>query len=106
VTPTAGHPARLDVAGALLSTVGMVYGIVRSADDGWADPITLASIGTGLLPLAGFVAVELRAAAPIMPLRLFASPERAGAYAARFLLIGAMISCFLFLSQFLKGVDG
>jgi ABC-type Fe3+ transport system permease subunit len=41
------------VAGAVLSTVGMVslvYGIVRSADAGWADPITLAAIGTGLLP--------------------------------------------------------
>jgi predicted MFS family arabinose efflux permease len=41
-----------------------------------------------------------------MPLRLFASRERAGAYAARFLFIGAMISYFLFVSQFLQGVRG
>jgi EmrB/QacA subfamily drug resistance transporter len=109
VSPTPGRPARLDVTGALLSTVGMVslvYGIVRSADAGWSDPITLAAIGTGLLLLAVFVGVESRAAEPIMPLRLFASPERAGAYSARFLFIGAMITYFLFLSQFLQGVYG
>jgi MFS family permease len=84
---------RLDVPGAASSTLGMValvYGIVRSADTGWADPTTLVTVAGGLLLLAAFVAIERRAPRPIMPLRLFSSRQRAGAYAARLLFLGAM----------------
>ncbi|RYV49633.1 MFS transporter [Pengzhenrongella frigida] len=109
VPVTEGRPGRLDLTGAFTSTLGMtslVYGIVRSADTGWDDLGTLAALVAGALLLAGFVVVESRVAQPIMPLRLFASRERNGAYAARLLFIGAMISYFLFLSQFLQGVFG
>jgi predicted MFS family arabinose efflux permease len=41
-----------------------------------------------------------------MPLRLFASRERSGAYAARMLFLGAMIGFFYFTTQFLQGVHG
>jgi hypothetical protein len=44
---TEPRPGRLDAAGAISSTFGMtalVYGIVRSADAGWADPVTLAPV--------------------------------------------------------------
>lgn len=47
-----------------------------------------------------------RAAQPIMPLRLFASRERSGAYMARMLFLGAMIGFFFFTTQFLQGVYG
>src|SRR5207244_7267471 len=43
---------------------------------------------------------------PITPLRLFASRERAGAYAARVLFVGSMFGMFFFLTQYLQGVDG
>jgi hypothetical protein len=36
-----------------------------------------------------FLLNEMRAAQPILPLRLFASRERSGAYAARMLFIGS-----------------
>src|SRR4051812_36014975 len=54
---TARHPGRPDLAGALSSTVGvssLVFGIVHSADAGWADPITLLAIGVGLVLVAVF----------------------------------------------------
>jgi predicted MFS family arabinose efflux permease len=41
-----------------------------------------------------------------MPLRLFASRERAGAYAARILFLGAMMGFWFFITQFLQGVLG
>jgi predicted MFS family arabinose efflux permease len=41
-----------------------------------------------------------------MPLRLFASSERAGAYAARILYLGAMLGFWFFITQFLQGVYG
>jgi predicted MFS family arabinose efflux permease len=56
--------------------------------------------------LVWFVALERRASQPITPLRLFASRERSGAYAARMLAVGGMFSMFFFMSQYLQGVRG
>jgi EmrB/QacA subfamily drug resistance transporter len=100
---------RLDVAGALSSTLGMtslVYGIVRTASAGWSDPYTVASLLAGVVLLAFFVWHEWRAPQPIMPLRLFASRERAGAYLARVLFLGAMMGFWFFMTQYLQGVIG
>ena len=41
-----------------------------------------------------------------MPLRLFRSRERSGAYAARMLYLGAMIGFFYFTTQLLQGAMG
>jgi predicted MFS family arabinose efflux permease len=41
-----------------------------------------------------------------MPLRLFASAERSGAYAARILFLGAMMGFWFFITQFLQVVKG
>ena len=51
-----------------------------------------------------FVAAESRAEQPILPLRLFASRERSGAYGARMLVVSAMFGMFFFVTQFLQGV--
>jgi EmrB/QacA subfamily drug resistance transporter len=106
---TERRPGRFDLAGAASSTLGMtavVFGIVRAGTAGWTDPLTIASLSAGAVLLALFVANERRAEQPITPLRLFASRERAGAYAARILFVGAMFGMFFFLTQFLQGVDG
>src|SRR4051794_13468626 len=98
-----------DALGAVASTLGMtalVFGIVRSAEAGWTDTLTLAAVFAGLLLLALFVANERRAAQPIMPLRLFSSRERSGAYAARLLFLGAMAPFWFFTTQWLQSVAG
>ncbi len=99
----------MDLLGALTSTMGMiclVFGIVQSADSGWTAPQTLASVSSGIILLAIFVAIELRAGQPIMPLHLFASRQRSGAYVARMLFLGGMVSFFYFTTQFLQNVLG
>jgi len=106
---TPRHPGRLDLAGALSSTLGasaLVYGIVRSADAGWGDTVTIAALVLGIVLVAFFVANQQRAAQPLMPLRLFASRQRTGAYAARFLFNGVLLSFFFFMTQYLQGVSG
>jgi EmrB/QacA subfamily drug resistance transporter len=106
---TERRAGRFDLPGALSSTVGMtalVYGIVRSADAGWSDPLTSAALAVGALLLALLVLNERRAPQPIMPLRLFASRERAGAYGGRILYLGAMLGFWFFLTQYLQGVYG
>ncbi|MGY4858773.1 MFS transporter [Cryobacterium sp. AP23] len=100
---------RFDVLGAITSTLGMtalVYGIVRSAEEGWADPVTLAAVAAGVVLLALFVLVESRAAQPIMPLRLFRNRQRSGANGARMLFLGAMMGYFFFITQYMQGVLG
>ena len=56
--------------------------------------------------LVVFVVTESRAAQPIMPLRLFASRTRTGAYLTRLLYLGAMIGFFFFTSQYLQEALG
>jgi predicted MFS family arabinose efflux permease len=106
---TAGHPGRLDVAGALSSTLGvsaLVFGIVHSADAGWTDPVTLIALAASLVLVALFIVNQKQSPQPLMPLRLFSSRDRAGAYGARFLFNGALLSFYFFMSQYLQGVAG
>jgi EmrB/QacA subfamily drug resistance transporter len=103
------QPGRFDLAGALTSTIGMsalVYGFVNAASDGWSDTRTIGSFAAGALLLAAFVVTELRAEAPITPLRLFADRNRSTSYVARLLLVAGMMGMFFFLTQFLRGVLG
>jgi predicted MFS family arabinose efflux permease len=98
---------RFDVVGAVSSTLGMgalVFGIVNSTDAGWISPATVTSLAAAAVLLTLLVVNERRAKQPIMPLRLFASRERAGAYAARMLFAGTMIAFFYLTTQFLQGV--
>jgi EmrB/QacA subfamily drug resistance transporter len=109
LTETPRHAGRLDLAGALCCTLGvsaLVFGIVHSADAGWGDPVTLGALAAGAALVTLFLANQQRAAEPLMPLRLFADRTRAGAYAARFLFNGVLVSWFFFMTQFLQGVSG
>jgi EmrB/QacA subfamily drug resistance transporter len=103
------RPGQLDAIGALCSTLGMtalVYGLVRAAEAGWADGLTIATLLAGLVLLGLLVVNERRATQPIMPLRLFASAERSAAYAGRVLFLGAMMGFWFFITQYLQTVNG
>lgn len=100
---------RFDVTGALTSTLGigaLVFGLLHGSEAGWGDPITLGSFAASVALLVTFVLAESRAAQPIMPLRLFGSRTRTGAYLVRLTYLGAMIGFFFFTTQFLQGVLG
>ena len=105
---TPPRSGRLELSGALTSTLGasaLVYGIVHSSDAGWKNPQTVGALVLGLGFLGLFVASQRRSPQPIMPLRLLADRHRAGAYAARFVFNGALLS-FFFMTQYLQGVHG
>jgi EmrB/QacA subfamily drug resistance transporter len=107
ISETPKHPGHFDVGGAVSSTLGMtalVYGLVRAAEAGWHDELALAALALGVLMIAAFVWIERRVRQPILPLRLLASRERAGAYLARMLFLGGAVGFWFFSTQFLQGV--
>ncbi|MDQ1727342.1 MAG: hypothetical protein QOK14_1387 [Frankiaceae bacterium] len=109
LTETTRTRGRVDIAGALTSTLGMagiVYGFTEAASAGWKATSTVGAFGVGIVLLAAFVFVERRVETPITPLRLFASRDRVFSYLARLGLVGGMFGMFFFLTQFLTDVLG
>jgi EmrB/QacA subfamily drug resistance transporter len=104
---TPRHRGHFDLPGALAVTIGMtalVYGFVRAAEDGWGTTGTLASLAVGVALLGAFVAIEREAVQPIVPLRLFASRQRSGAYLSRIAMLGGLMTTFFVFTQYLQGV--
>ncbi|WP_228975691.1 MFS transporter [Streptomyces sp. DH12] len=102
-------PGRFDLAGALTSTLGMVllvYGFIRAAQEGWSDPLTLASFGAALVILTAFVLLERRSRQPITPLHMFTDRNRAGTYGMMLSLAAAIFGMFFFLTLFVQNVLG
>jgi len=109
ITESPRQPGRFDLTGAVISIAGMtalVYAFIRAASSGWADRLTLAAFAVAAVMLAAFLLTESRARQPITPLRLFASPARAGSYLARLLLVAGMFGMFFFLTQFVQDILG
>lgn len=101
--------AHLDLPGAITGTLGvgsLVFAFTHAASAGWGEPVTLVSLAAGLLLLATFLAIEVRAGEPLIPPRLFADRDRAAAYVNFFLGPMAMMSMFFFLTQFLQDIRG
>lgn len=106
---TSRQSGRFDLPGALLSTLGMVglvYGLVYAAEQGWARWGTVVPLAGAIVLLTVFLLTETRAAQPILPLQLLACPGRSGAYAARVLFTGAAMGFFFYATQFLQIVLG
>ncbi|HEY7455347.1 MAG TPA: MFS transporter [Thermoleophilaceae bacterium] len=99
----------LDLRGVALASsglLGVVFGIVRSQALGWTSTTVLGSIGIGLVLLAAFVAWELRAPAPMLPMRFFRNRGFAATNGVAFaMFFGAFGSIFL-LAQFFQVAQG
>src|SRR5437660_2348120 len=71
---THGSNRRLDLPGLALSAAGLfavVWGLVRGNQAGWASTEIVSSIAAGVIVLALFMLWELRAEAPMLPMRFF-----------------------------------
>ncbi|PYQ61984.1 MAG: hypothetical protein DMF53_14135 [Acidobacteria bacterium] len=100
---------RLDLAGALLATLGLggvTFGLIESQHRGWSDLWVVGSLLLGTAALAGFLAVEARSAAPMMPLSLFRSRTFAGANLLTLWLYAALGGTLFFLPFDLIQVRG
>jgi len=104
------HPGRrppLDVAGAVLATaamVALVYSVVRTSTYAWASPQTLGGLALAVVLGAAFVAVERRAAAPLVRLGILRARSLSVACLVIFLIACGQFSAFYFASLYLQGV--
>ena len=101
--------ARLDVAGAITVTASLmlaVYGIVGGNEAGWLSLQTIALIGAAVALLALFIAIEARAAHPLMPLTLFAARNVALANVIGVLWAAAMFAWFFLSALYMQRVLG
>lgn len=76
----AGHA--LDVAGAAFATIalgGIVYAFIEAPTQGWRAPWVAGSLVLGLVAGVAFFVAEARAAAPMLPLKLFRIRDFSGA---------------------------
>jgi EmrB/QacA subfamily drug resistance transporter len=104
-----GPGTRLDLIGATLATVGLagvVWGIVRGNDLGWTSGEVLATLGLGAVVLVAFVVWESRAAAPMLPLRLFRSRAFTATNVVSLAMYFGTFGSIFLLAQFLQTVQG
>jgi EmrB/QacA subfamily drug resistance transporter len=98
-----GPRVALDVPGLALGTgaaLGLVWGLVRGNSAGWSSPEVVAALVGGALLVAVFVAWELRAHAPLLPMRLFRSRAFSAGSAAIFFLNASLTGAVFFMAQF------
>ncbi|WP_123028968.1 MDR family MFS transporter [Mycolicibacterium stellerae] len=100
----------IDYAGILLVGLG-ASGLTLATSWGggeyaWSSPVIISLFSVSAAALAGFVWVETRAAEPILPIRLFASPVFTVCCILGFIVGFAMLGALTFLPTFMQFVDG
>jgi EmrB/QacA subfamily drug resistance transporter len=106
---TRGPASSLDLPGLGLASVGLlglVWGLIHGNGDGWTSPQIVASLTAGALLTAGFVAWELHARAPMLPMRFFRDRAFAAANGASLFMYFGMFGSIFLLTQFLQTVQG
>jgi EmrB/QacA subfamily drug resistance transporter len=100
-----GPGTALDMLGVALVTgaaLGVVWGLVRGNGAGWTSLEVVVALAAGCLLALAFVAWELRAGAPMVPMRFFGTRAFASGIAASFLFYASLYGTVFFLPQFLQ----
>jgi nitrate/nitrite transporter NarK len=79
-----------------------VFGIVRGHELGWTSTGIVASLAVGAALLAGFVAWELRAPAPMLPMRFFRSRAFAASNGVSLAMYFGVFGSIFLLAQFFQ----
>jgi EmrB/QacA subfamily drug resistance transporter len=104
-----GGDTGLDLPGLGLvsaAAFGIVWGLVRGNAAGWGSPEVSGALAAGLLLVAAFVARELRAAEPMLPMRFFRSRAFTAGNAAIFFTFASLFGAVFFFAQMLQTALG
>jgi EmrB/QacA subfamily drug resistance transporter len=106
---TRGPFGSVDLRGLVLASAGLfgiVWGLVRGNSIGWGSPEIVGALLGGAAVTALFVAWELRAEHPMLPMRFFRSRTFTLANAAAMLMSFGMFGSVFLLAQFFQTVQG
>src|SRR4051812_14413043 len=109
LTESHGPARELDLPGLALGgfgLLGIVYGIVRGNELGWASTGILASLIAGAVLVGAFIAWELRAPHPMLPMRFFRSRGFAAANGVGFVMSFGVFGSIFLLAPFLQVTQG
>lgn len=98
----------LDLAGALLGTVGLAgttYALVDYGGAGWTAAVVATAVA-GVLGLVAFVLVERRSRHPMLPVDIFTDRQFTAANLVTFAVYGALSGLFFLLVVHLQVVAG
>ena len=102
---TRGPATRFDMPGVVLVTVGaggILWGLVRGGEAGWASTEVVAAFALGAAALAGFAAWERRAPEPMLPGRLLRVRAFTAANATGFLQSAALFSAAFLAAEYFQ----
>ncbi len=104
-----GLRAGADVLGAVLVTGALmlgVYTIVKAEQYGWVSAHTLGLGAVSVALLVGFLVRQVKAANPLLPLRIFRSRNVSGANVVQILMIAGMFGMFFLGTLYMQYVLG
>jgi EmrB/QacA subfamily drug resistance transporter len=102
-----GADTALDIRGLALVTggaLGLVWGLVRGNQAGWGSAEVIGALVGGALLVAAFVAWELRAREPMLPMRFFRSRSFSAGNTAIFFTFASLFAAVFFYAQLLQTV--
>ncbi|MBO2451347.1 DHA2 family efflux MFS transporter permease subunit [Actinomadura barringtoniae] len=109
LTESHGPRKPLDLVGTFLVSAGLlgiVLGLVEGNGRGWTSPLVLTALIAGAAVLTGFLAYELRAVNPMLPMAIFKSRGFSAVNAVALVMSFGMFGAVFLLAQFLQGVQG
>jgi EmrB/QacA subfamily drug resistance transporter len=99
----------LDIPGLAASGVGLfalTFGFIEANSYGWSSPEILGAFAVAAIALVGFVVLEKRQRAPMLPLDLFKNRTYTGANTVILLVALAMFGVFFFVSLYMQNILG
>lgn len=96
-----------DAAGAVSITSGLmllVYTLTRAAQHGWITGATIGLLAASAAVIVGFVVVEARSKAPLLPLGIFRLRTLAASNVSGLLLSASLFSQFFLLTLYMQQV--
>jgi EmrB/QacA subfamily drug resistance transporter len=96
-----------DLSGAAAITGGLmllVYALTRATTQGWGSGSTIALLAASAALIVGFIVIELRSRAPLLPLGIFRLRTLSGSNVTGFLLGAALFSQFFLLTLYMQQV--
>jgi EmrB/QacA subfamily drug resistance transporter len=109
LTESRGPAPNLDIRGLALAAPGLfgiTYGVIRGQALGWTSPTILSSFILGVAFVAAFVAWELRAPAPMLPMRFFRSRGFAASNGVSLAMYFGVFGSIFLLAQFFQTTQG